>query len=53
LRLIGAATTIPPADFVGYVEAPDEQSAIKRAIEEYGITEPWKQSRLVAQRTGH
>jgi hypothetical protein len=33
---------------VGYVDAPDEQSAIKRAIEEYGITEPWKQARLVA-----
>ena len=32
------------------VGAPDEASAIKKAIEEFQITERWKQSRLVAQR---
>ena len=37
-----------PAEYIGEVEAPDEASAIK--IEEFQITERWKQSRLVAQR---
>jgi uncharacterized protein YdiU (UPF0061 family) len=39
-----------PAEYIGEVEAPDEASAIKKAIEEFQITERWKQSRLVAQR---
>ena len=39
-----------PAVDVGTVEAPDADAAIKVAIEKFGITDPWKQSRLVAQR---
>jgi len=39
-----------PAQYIGEVEAPDEASAIKKAIEEFQITDRWKQSRLVAQR---
>jgi hypothetical protein len=39
-----------PAEQIGYVEAPDEATAIKTAIEQYGITDPQKQSRLVAVR---
>ena len=35
---------------LGDVEAPDEASAIKRAIEEYQITEPWRQRSLLAKR---
>jgi hypothetical protein len=39
-----------PAEFIGYVEAPDEATAIKNAIEEFEITDPEKKKRLVAQR---
>jgi hypothetical protein len=39
-----------PATFVGVVEAPDAETAIKRAIEEFFITDPRQQKRLVAQR---
>jgi hypothetical protein len=39
-----------PAAFIGIVYAPDEQAAIKKAIEEYGITDPQNQERLIAQR---
>ena len=39
-----------PAQYIAEVEAPDEASALKKAIEEFQITERWKQSRLVAQR---
>jgi hypothetical protein len=38
------------AEFIGFVEAPDDATAIKKAIEELGITEPKKRERLVAQR---
>ena len=38
-----------PAVDLGTVEAPDAE-AIKIAIERYGITNPWHQQRLVAQR---
>jgi hypothetical protein len=31
------------------IEAPDANTAIKMAIKEYGITEPHRQRRLVAQ----
>jgi hypothetical protein len=34
---------------IGTVEAPDAEAAIKVAIEEYGITDPERQRRLVAQ----
>jgi hypothetical protein len=37
---------------VGTVEAPDADTAIKVAIERYGITNPWYQERLVARRVG-
>ena len=37
-----------PAQFVGSVQAPDEQSAIKEAIKEFGITDPEQQKRLIA-----
>jgi hypothetical protein len=39
-----------PAKLLGHVEAPDEESAIKQAIEEFGITNPQLQKRLLAQR---
>ena len=39
-----------PATQVGRVQAPDKQTAIKLAIEKYGITDPFKQSRLSAYR---
>ena len=39
-----------PAEFIGIVDAPDEKSAIQAAIEEYDITNPEQQKRLVAQR---
>jgi hypothetical protein len=35
---------------LGDVEAPDEASAIAKAIEEYQITEPWRQRWLLAKR---
>ena len=39
-----------PAEQLGTIEAPDAESAIQKAIERYGITEPWKQQRLLAYR---
>jgi hypothetical protein len=39
-----------PAQFIGIVEAPDETTAIQRAIEEFAITDPEAQKRLIAQR---
>jgi hypothetical protein len=39
-----------PAQFVGIVEAPDEAAAIKKAIEEFKITNPVMQKRLIVQR---
>jgi hypothetical protein len=39
-----------PAEFIGFVEAPDDATAIKNAIEEFGITDREKKKRLVAQR---
>jgi hypothetical protein len=38
------------ADLLGVVTAADEKSAIKVAIEDYKITDPEKQKRLVARR---
>jgi hypothetical protein len=35
-----------PAALVGYVDAPDAESAIKRAIEEFEITDPQKQRQV-------
>ena len=35
---------------LGYVEAADEADAIKQAIKDLAITDPEKQSRLVARR---
>jgi hypothetical protein len=32
------------------MEAPDEASAIAKAIEQYEITEPWRQRSLLAKR---
>jgi hypothetical protein len=40
-----------PASLLGRVEAPDEETAIKRAIEEFNIA-PALQKRLLAQRRG-
>jgi hypothetical protein len=38
-----------PAPFIGIVEAPDEQSAIAKAIQQFGITGE-QQKRLLARR---
>ena len=38
-----------PAALLGHVEAPDEETAIERAIEEFKIS-PALQKRLLAQR---
>jgi 1,2-phenylacetyl-CoA epoxidase PaaB subunit len=38
-----------PATFVGSVEAPDAETAIKRAIEKFNITDPQQQQRLIAR----
>ena len=35
-------------EFVGFVDALDEAGAIKQAIKDFAITDPEKQSRLVA-----
>jgi hypothetical protein len=37
-----------PVEHIGYVEAPDQAAAIKRAIREYKITDREKQKWLVA-----
>jgi hypothetical protein len=34
---------------IGHVEAPDEERAIAKAIEEFKITDPDRQRRLIAQ----
>jgi hypothetical protein len=39
-----------PAVYIGSLHAPDENSAIKKAIEEFRITDTEQQKRLVAQR---
>jgi hypothetical protein len=39
-------------EFIGSVEAPDEKAAIAAAIEKYGIADPERRKRLVAQRSG-
>jgi hypothetical protein len=39
-----------PAVEVGWVDAPDAETAIKEAIERYGITDREQQKRLVARR---
>jgi hypothetical protein len=36
-----------PARLIGHVEAPDEESAIKKAIEEFKITDPDVRRRLI------
>jgi hypothetical protein len=39
-----------PGALIGVVEAPDETSALKAAIEEFGIISPEHQSRLFVRR---
>jgi hypothetical protein len=39
-----------PSAFVGIIEASDETSALKTAIEEFGIISPEHQSRLFVRR---
>ena len=39
-----------PAALICYVEAPDQEQAIRAAIREFAITNPEHQKRLVAQR---
>ena len=38
-----------PAAILGRIKAPDAESATKKWIEEYGITDPQQQQRLVAR----
>jgi hypothetical protein len=38
-----------PAALIGYVDAPDAETAIKKAIEQFAIKDPQKQRRLIAQ----
>jgi 1,2-phenylacetyl-CoA epoxidase PaaB subunit len=37
-----------PAALVGYVNAPDKEEAIKKAIESFGVRDPQQQSPLSA-----
>jgi hypothetical protein len=37
-----------PAATIGFVNAPDQEQAIAKAIEAFGITDPLRQSRLSA-----
>jgi hypothetical protein len=37
-----------PAALIGYVNAPDQEQAIAKAIKAFGITDPVRQSRLSA-----
>ena len=39
-----------PGAFISVVEAPDETSALKAAIEEFGIVNPKHQKRLFVRR---
>jgi hypothetical protein len=39
-----------PGAFIGVVEAPNETSALKAAIEEFGIVNPDQQKRLSVRR---
>jgi hypothetical protein len=36
-----------PARLIGHVVAPDEESAIKKAIDEFKITDPYTKRRLM------
>jgi hypothetical protein len=38
-----------PANYIDQVDAPDEQTGIAKAIEEFGIKNPKHQKRLVAR----
>jgi hypothetical protein len=49
-RIRGTPAEFIGFEFIGYVEAPDEERAIKQAIKQFGIKEPEKQKRLMAQR---
>ena len=39
-----------PGAFIGVIEAPDETSALKAAIEQFGIINPEYQKRLFVRR---
>jgi hypothetical protein len=41
-----------PASALGTVEAPDAETAIKIAIEQFNITDPDQQQRVAAYRVG-
>jgi hypothetical protein len=41
--------THTPAKLVGHVYAPDEEAALRRAVEQFGIQKPWR-NRLLAIR---
>ena len=44
--------TLLPADQLGTVEAPTAEAAIKQAIKQFQITEPWEQERIAARPNG-
>jgi len=49
--LSGLTPTLATAmRLIGYVEAPDQEQAIRAAIREFAITNPEHQKRLAAQR---
>jgi hypothetical protein len=51
-RGVSAASKVLPALLLGRVYAPDPETAIARAIEEFKITNPQQQKRLIASRSG-
>jgi hypothetical protein len=40
-----------PGEFLGWVRAPDEKSALARAAKDFKITDPERKKRLIAVKT--
>ena len=50
-RITGQRTM--PAEFIGYVEAPDHATAIEEAIRLYRVSEPQKERRIGATQVSY